>query len=264
MKGQRTLFLLVIIVYVPFVMRAQDFVWPEGKKMAISLTFDDARTSAVDRGYDFFREHQVQATYYVMPSPVKSKLTGWKKLVADGHEIGNHSYYHPCSINFGWTRDHALENYTLAEMKAELIRANDEIEALLGVRPTVFAYPCGQTYVKKGRETQSYVPIVAELFVSGRGWLDEAAVDPVYCDMAQLTGIPMDDKTFEELKKEVDRAMAAGQWLIFAGHELGESGQYTTRATELAKLIDYIKANHEDIWLGTVGEISTYVESKRP
>jgi len=58
-------------------------------------------------------------------------------------------------------------------MRAQLMEANKNIESLLGVKSEVFAYPCGNTFVGRGRDTKSYVPVVAELFLLGRGWLDE-------------------------------------------------------------------------------------------
>ena len=79
---------------------------------------------------------------------------GWKKAVASGHEIGNHSLHHPCSGNFVWSRKHALENYTLDSMQAEKTKANDLIQKLLGVRPNVFAYTCGQKFAGRGIDTK--------------------------------------------------------------------------------------------------------------
>ena len=42
----------------------------------------------------------------------------------------------------------------------------------------------------------SLVPLVHELFLAGRGWLDEGPNDPAFVDRAQLFGYPMDDVTF--------------------------------------------------------------------
>src|SRR6187431_270118 len=166
--------------------------WPEGKRVAVSLTFDDGRLSQVDKGITLLDQYNVKATFYLMPSSLKERLEGWKKAAASGHEIGNHSLNHPCSGNFEWSRHKALENYSLEQMRNELSTSNKEIETLLGVKPEVFAYPCGQTFIGRGVNTKSYVPIVAELFLCGRGWMDEAPNDPTYCDFAQLTGVEMD------------------------------------------------------------------------
>ncbi len=237
--------------------------WPDGKRMALSLSFDDGRPSQVDVGTPLFDRYDAKATFYLVPSAVKQRLPKWKKAAKAGHEMGNHSLQHPCSGNFLWARDKAIEKYTLEEMKTELKEANQQIAQMLGVTPTTFAYPCGQTYVGRGTQTQSYVPVVAELFTAGRGWLDEAPNDPSYCDMAQITGVSMDTKDFEEIKTIVETAAAQGLWLVLAGHDIGEEGRQTTRTAMLKTLIQYAQDPANGIWLAPVGEVADYVLSKR-
>ena len=236
--------------------------WPDGKRVAVSLSFDDGRLSQIDKGTSLLDKYNVKATFYVMPSSVKERLEGWKKAAANGHEIGNHSLTHPCSGNFEWSRDKALENYSIEQMRKELIQANKEIESLLGVKSEVFAYPCGQTFIGRGVNTKSYVPVVAELFLSGRGWLDEAANDPTYCDFAQLTGVEMDGKDFEQIKAIIENAREHNYWLVLAGHEMNDSGNQTTRLSMLKKLIEYAQDPTNGIWLAPVGTVAKYVKEE--
>jgi len=237
--------------------------WPEGKRVAVSLTFDDGRLSQVDKGIALLDQYNVKATFYLMPSSLKERLEGWKKAAASGHEIGNHSLNHPCSGNFEWSRHKALENYSLEQMRNELNSSNKEIETLLGVKPEVFAYPCGQTFIGRGVNTKSYVPIVAELFLCGRGWMDEAPNDPTYCDFAQLTGVEMDGKDFEQIKPLIDAAREHNYWLVLAGHEMNDSGNQTTRLAMLKKLIEYAQDPANGIWLAPVGTVAKYVQKNK-
>src|SRR5215467_12927366 len=92
---QRTLgvvFILMMSVLISKNLSAQQtdttFKWPAGKKAAISLTFDDARLSQVDVGTALLDKYGVKATFFVVPSGVEQRLDGWKKAVANGHEIG--------------------------------------------------------------------------------------------------------------------------------------------------------------------------------
>ena len=240
-----------------------DFPWPEGKKMAISLSFDDARGSNPDPGATLLNEYGVKATFYVVPANMERDIEGWKMVVETGHEIGNHSLYHPCSGNFGWSRGSALEDYTLDRMRRELMDANEEVERLLGVRPEVFAYPCGLSFVGKGLETKSYVPLISEMFLSGRGWKDEAPVDPYYADMAQLTGVEMDNMDFDEILPLIEAAKKERKWLVLAGHENGTEGNQTTYLSMLRKLCEYAKDPANGIWIAPVGTIAKYVKEKR-
>jgi peptidoglycan/xylan/chitin deacetylase (PgdA/CDA1 family) len=239
------------------------FAWPSGKRLALSLSFDDGRDSQVLVGTGVLRRHQALATFFVVPSAVERQLAGWKQAVSDGHEIGNHSLNHPCSGNFPWSRAKATENYTLAKMREELVEANRRIQVLLGVTPRTFAYPCGQTFVGRGVGTQSYVPLVAELFLAGREWRDESPNDPAFADLAKLTGVEMDGRDFADLRPTIEEARKGGAWLVLAGHEIGEPGRQTTRVTMLEELLRFAKDPKEGIWLATVGEVAEYVKARQ-
>lgn len=255
---------LCTLLVLPGLLSAQEaFPWPEGKKMAISLSFDDSRPSNLIHGIPLLDSHGVRATFYVHPHIVKEKQTEWKAAVAMGHEIGNHTLLHRCSGNFLWSRDNSLEDFTLEGMREELVECNRQLEELLGVTPTSFAYPCGQTYVGRGTGKKSYAPLVAELFTTGRGWLDEAPADPLYGDLSELSGVKMDDMDFDELLPMITYAREKNLWLVLVGHDTQpqHTGQ-TTRLDFLKDLCEYINAN-TDIWVAPVGEVAGYVETTR-
>lgn len=237
--------------------------WPGGARMALSLSFDDGRDSQVTQGLAVLARHGAKVTFFVVPSAVERRLDGWKQAVAAGHEIGNHSLTHSCSGNFPFSRQKALEDHSVARMREELQTANARITTLLGVTPRTFAYPCGQTFVGRGRSTQSYVPVVAELFLAGRGWLDEAANDPSYIDLAQTTGVEMDGKDFAEIRPLLDEARKTGAWLVLAGHDIGTGGRQTTRIAMLDELLAYARDPSQGIWLATVAEAADIVARRQ-
>ena len=236
------------------------FQWPEGKRAAVSLSFDDARLSNVDVGLELFRKLDTKVTFYVVPEAMKDRLDGWKEIVKEGHEIGNHTLVHPCSGNFAWSRDRALEDYTLDSMKEELVKANQQIQDLLGVTPVSFAYTCGQSYVGRGNATRSYAPLVNELFESGRGFRNESSNDPTFVDLAQVQGIECDGMDFkEDVSPILDAALENGSWVVLAGHEIGEGGRQTTKVKMLEQLVEYVKQSNSGIWLAPVGTIANYI-----
>ena len=239
------------------------FSWPEGKHGAVSVTFDDARFSQIDNGLPILDEYGAKATFYVSISPLEKRLDAWKKASANGHEIGNHSLTHPCSGNFSFAREKALENYTLNKMQYELEESNIIIERLLNVRPVSFAYPCGQKFVGRGQNLKSYIPLVAEKFLTGRGWMDEWSNDPTFCDMAQLMGVELDGKDFEHVKQWIDKTTANGGWLVFCGHEIGEGGRQTTRSSTLKALCEYAQDPANGLWLDTVQAVAGYIVKQR-
>ena len=146
---------------------------------------------------------------------------------------------------------------------ARLTRRPKRSSGALGVRPESFAYPCGQAFVGRGRDLRSYVPLVAERFVTGRLWLGEAANDPDVCDPYQLLAMESDGKTFEELKPLLEQAIAEGRWLVLAGHEIGDAGFQTTLAKTVDDLCRYAADPANGLWIDTVGTIGRYILEKR-
>jgi hypothetical protein len=112
-------------------------------------------------------------------------------------------------------------------------------------------------------DTKSYVPLVAELFQSGRGWLDEAPNDPLHCNFSQLTCIEIDGKKFEDLQPILNEAKKNGTWLVFGGHEINDSGAQTTRIETLGRLMEYVKDPANEIWIQPVGTVSKYIKQQR-
>jgi len=243
--------------------RQENFHWPDQKRAAISLTFDDARYSQITQGLPILDKYGTKATFYVSIRNLEGRLDAWKRAAADGHEIGNHTLTHPCSGNFSFIDDRALEDYTLDKMRHELAEANNIIENLLDVRPVSFAYPCGQKFVGRGQNLKSYVPLVAKEFLTGRGWMDEWSNDPAFCDMANLMAMELDGKDFEQVKQLIDRTLANGGWLIFCGHEIGEGGRQTTYASTLKAVCEYAQDPANGLWLDTVQEVADYILKQR-
>ena len=242
---------------------SERFPWPDGRRVALSLSFDDARLSQVDAGIPLLDRHGLKATFYVSPRGVEPRLAGWKAAVAAGHEIGNHSLTHPCTGNYAFSRGNALENYTLERMALDVDEAGRGIERLLGVRAVSFAYPCGQKFVGRGLDARSYVPLVARSFRTGRGWLGESSNDPWICDTAQLLGMESDGKSFEELRALIEEASEGGRWLILAGHEMADTGPQATSLKTLEALGQYVKDPANGIWVDTVGSVARHVTEHR-
>lgn len=242
--------------------RTKSFPWPGGKKMALSLTFDDARLSQPDKGIPLLDKYGVKATFYIIPGNALQRIDGWKAAVKNGHEIGNHSVFHPCSGNFEWSRLKALEEYTLSKMKAELDSASRFIREVIGTSPSSFAYPCGQTYIGRGINTKSYVPLIASMFKSGRGWLNEAPNDPYFSDPAQLNATELDGKTFEQVKNLIETAKAKGHWLILAGHEMDNEGFQTSQLTTIEAICQYASDPANGIWIDNVSNVASYIEQQ--
>lgn len=61
----------------------------------VALTFDDGpHATLTPRLLDILRERNVKATFYVLGPRVKSSPSIMQRMVAEGHEVGNHSWTH--------------------------------------------------------------------------------------------------------------------------------------------------------------------------
>ncbi len=241
------------------------FPWPNGAKMALSLTFDDGRASQVTDGVPVLDSFGVKVTFYAQPENLLEELELWQKAVASGHEFGNHTIGHPCTGNFAWVRydDVVLESYDLDRMRAEVLQANDEIEELLGVRPVSFAYPCGQTYVGRGTNTKSYVPLIAELFQTGRRWLDETTNAPAHFDPAQVMAMRMDGEDFSTIRRFIERTKRNENWLVLAGHGIGDSTRWGTNLGMLRELLAYVQEPDNGVWIAPVSEVASFIAKEQ-
>lgn len=248
---------------VPLPAQQPRFSWPDGKRAAVSLTFDDGRPSQIDTGLPLLEKLGIRVTFFVLPGNVEKRLEGWKRAAALGHEIANHSMTHPCTANYAFSRANALEDYDLERMARDIDAAQQAIRRLLGVTPVSFAYPCGQSFVGRGQQARSYVPLVAERFLLGRGYMGEAANDPLVFDPAQAMGTPFDDMAPAEALKLLEAAARDGRWIIFVGHDIGERKFQSVDAATIEAIAAWAKDPAHGIWLDTAGAVARWIQSRR-
>ena len=99
----------------------------------VSLTFDDGPVSPfTDQILDILRAHEVSATFFLCGKKVEQNPDLVRRIVQDGHTVGNHTYSHPF-VYFKSRR----------RIAREIDRTQDCIEKVIGRRPTVFRPPYG-------------------------------------------------------------------------------------------------------------------------
>lgn len=99
----------------------------------IALTFDDGPDPAnLPKILDTLKRYQAKATFFVIGNLAERNPDLLAKIVAAGHEVGNHSYSHP-----------VLADLDRAGLQEEVKKSADLIERLTGKRPAVFRPPYG-------------------------------------------------------------------------------------------------------------------------
>ena len=122
----------------------------------------------------------------------------------------------------------------------------------------VFSLFIGRSYA------QSYeTNAIQKKFETGRGWLDEGPNDPTFFDLSQLTGMELEGKSFDQIKKLIETAKGTGKWLVLAGHEMDESGNQTSLLPTIEAIYKYALDPANGIWIDNVHNIASYIKAKR-
>jgi len=63
-------------------------------KKLVCLTFDDGPTENTDKILKILKDSDVKATFFVIGAELKKSFEYGKKIVKEGHQLGNHTYSH--------------------------------------------------------------------------------------------------------------------------------------------------------------------------
>lgn len=103
------------------------------RSRAICLTFDDGPHPVHTPHYlDLLAARQVRATFFVIGENAARHPDLVRRMVADGHAVGNHSYSHP-----------RREDLSARAMAQDIRRGADVIRDICGVAPTLYRPPRG-------------------------------------------------------------------------------------------------------------------------
>ncbi len=109
-------------------------------RKVLAITFDDGpHPENTPRLLDMLKERKIKATFYVVGNMVKYSPDLLRRMIAEGHEIGNHTVSHG---NLARMSDEAL----LKELRA----AHEQIIAETGVTPRSMRPPGGA--IKKSQK----------------------------------------------------------------------------------------------------------------
>jgi len=99
------------------------------------LTFDDGPSVVTLKILDILKANKIKATFFMVGRNVKGNEAVVKRVVAEGHALGGHTYSH----------DYRSLYRSPAAFFKDLEYGNKLIEQAAGVKPAVFRYPGGST-----------------------------------------------------------------------------------------------------------------------
>ena len=129
----------------------------------IALSFDDGPSPHTPDILDLFAEHGARGTFFVLGESVEGREEVLARTIAEGHEIGNHTYGHP----------HAMD-LDDAELAHEIVRC----QRLLGERPRLFRPPYGEDPVRCERVARERgIPDTALWSIDPSDWLERSPAE---------------------------------------------------------------------------------------
>ncbi|HTB24368.1 MAG TPA: polysaccharide deacetylase family protein, partial [Puia sp.] len=140
--------LTTLAIFLSLSIFAQSGLPWQGKKCAVVLTYDDAIDQQLDNAVPVLDSLGLKATFYItaFSSSIQSRMNEWRKLAENGHELGNHTLFHPCfgGPDRSWVKpEYDLRNYTVERMVNETRMTNIFLQSLDGKTRRTFAFTCG-------------------------------------------------------------------------------------------------------------------------
>ena len=109
----------------------------ETSEREVWLTIDDGPDERDTPGMlDLLARHRAQATFFVVGEKVAAQPELCRRIVDEGHSLGNHTQTHPAA--FWWLLPRPLAH-------REIVRCNHSIRAATGAHPQWFRSPVGMS-----------------------------------------------------------------------------------------------------------------------
>jgi peptidoglycan-N-acetylglucosamine deacetylase len=103
-----------------------------GRQKKVWLTFDDGpHPTNTDKVLKTLSDHKISATFFVIGENAKRRLKILRRIIDEGHRIGNHSFTHP-----------HLPNLSEDEIREEILKTDRAIATHVG-RDKLFRPPYG-------------------------------------------------------------------------------------------------------------------------
>ncbi|EKN67626.1 chitooligosaccharide deacetylase [Neobacillus bataviensis LMG 21833] len=103
----------------------------------VALTFDDGPDPRfTPKILDILKEHKIKATFFLMGARADAYPDLVKRIKAEGHIIGNHTYWHPNLVTQG----------DISTLQSEVTKTEIRLAELSGYRTKLFRAPYGFLY----------------------------------------------------------------------------------------------------------------------
>ena len=236
----------------------------KGKKTAVVLTYDDALNVHLDNVIPALDSLSLKGTFYLTSSSDASRkrVNDWRKAAQNGHELGNHTVYHPCDASrpgMSWVKpEYDLSKYTLSQIQSEIRMCNAFLNAIDGKTKRTFAFTCGHKKVAEGEFIQS----LSDEFVAARAVRHEMHSFEEQ-KLMDFDCYSMEGTTGEQMIELVKQAQNSGKLLVFLFHGVGGEHGLNVSKEAHSTLLHYLQENQNDIYVDTMLNVAEHIKSIR-
>lgn len=243
----------------------EDYSWVDQYKAIICLTYDDGMVTQYKNAIPYLDSFDIKGTFFINNVTEREAIAAWRDASQNGHELGNHTLFHPCPRSFGWEKEVTIENYTVDRILDEVKTVNAILDVTeLEKRTRTFAYPCNNTFIGDSSYKE---PLQKSNLISyaRSGSFDQEIFDRNDASINLMNApswIVTEGTSFEELKEYVDKVANQNAIGILQFHGIG--GEWISISNEAHyKLIEYLDRNKDDILVTTFIDLMKYLESSR-
>jgi sialate O-acetylesterase len=237
-----------------------DKLW-KNKKAAVVLTYDDALHSHLDLVIPKLDSAGIKGTFYVPVDYLvkQDRIADWKNAAANGHELGNHTIYHPCNASGPgreWVeKGNDLSKYSTLQMVREIRTANDFLYLLDNRTERTFAFTCGDMSTAEG----SFVDSIKTDFVAMRGVQGRLNHLKDF-DRNNVNAINVDNNSAGKLIEWVEKAISENAMVVFLFHGVGGDHGLNIDLDKHNAFIDYLESRKGELWITTMEEAAKNIK----
>ena len=126
----------------------------------IYLTFDDGPSSSTNEILDILKAYDVKATFFVVGKTDEASKEAYRRIVAEGHTLGMHSYSHKYN-----------EIYQSEEsFKEDLSKLQEYLYEVTGVWPRYYRFPGGSSNTVSRTDMQALIAWLNENDITYYDW----------------------------------------------------------------------------------------------
>jgi sialate O-acetylesterase len=232
-----------------------------GKKCAVVITYDDAINQHLDNAIPVLDSLGLKATFYVtaFSQSSRERMNDWKKLAMTGHELGNHTLFHPCIGNIKgreWvTPENDLSKYTVQRMINEIRMTNLFLQALDGKTKRTFAYTCGDMKIGDS----SFINPMKNDFIAARAVRNQMhTINEI--DLYNVDCYMVNGETGNQMIEWVKKAVATNSLLVILFHGVGGGNALDVSLPAHREVLQYLKQNEKDIWIAPMIDVAEHVK----